>query len=120
MQQVALKKELLDEIRLKVVPEDIITKVRGDGLRDRGCELTRCLQYMLRTMDGPTELWRMRKEFTLQIASTSFCTYVLALSSRLPSRYQVSRATGQIALSEVLPGTNPIATPRKSFAHRAL
>lgn len=64
------------------------------------------LQYMFRTMDGPTELWRMRKEFTLQIASASFLTYVLALSSRTPSRFHLSRATGQIALSEVLPSTH--------------
>lgn len=56
-------------------------------------------------MDGPTELWRMRKEFTLQLASSSFITYVLALSSRTPARFHLSRGTGQIALSEVLPGT---------------
>lgn len=63
---------------------------------------------MLRSMDGPTELWRMRKEFTLQLASSSFITYVLALSSRIPARFHVSRGTGQIALSEVLPGMTPL------------
>ncbi len=56
-------------------------------------------------MDGPSELWRMRKQFALQLASTSFMTYVLCLTSRLPSRFQLSRATGQITMSEILPGT---------------
>jgi transformation/transcription domain-associated protein len=55
-------------------------------------------------MEGPSELWRMRKQFALQIASTGFMTYILCLSSRLPSRFHLSRATGQIAMSELLPG----------------
>jgi transformation/transcription domain-associated protein len=61
-------------------------------------------QYMIRTMEGPGELWRMRKQFALQIAAASFLTYVLCLTSRLPSRFHISRSTGQIAMSELLPG----------------
>lgn len=71
------------------------------------------MQYMIRTMDGPTELWRMRKQFALQLACTSFMTYVLCLTSRLPSRFHVSRSTGQIAMSELLPGNS--AQLRKSL-----
>lgn len=59
---------------------------------------------MIRTMDGPVELWRMRKQFALQVASSAFMTYVLCLSSRVPARFHLSRATGQIAMSELLPG----------------
>jgi transformation/transcription domain-associated protein len=59
---------------------------------------------MIRTMESPSELWRMRKQFALQTASSSFMTYVLCLSSRHPSRFHVSRATGQIAMTELLPG----------------
>jgi transformation/transcription domain-associated protein len=59
---------------------------------------------MIRTMDNPTELWRMRKQFALQIASSSFMTYVFSLSSRHPSRFQVSRATGLVAMTELWPG----------------
>ncbi|KZT26868.1 FAT-domain-containing protein [Neolentinus lepideus HHB14362 ss-1] len=81
-----LRKDVLTEVMEKVVPDDILTR------------------YMLRTMEGPSELWRMRKQFTLQIASTSFMTYVLCLTSRLPSRFHVSRNTGLIAMSELLPG----------------
>ncbi|THH01673.1 hypothetical protein EW026_g1062 [Hermanssonia centrifuga] len=81
-----LKRDLFGEIQAKLVPENIMTR------------------YLIRTMDGPSELWRMRKQFALQLASTSFMTYVLCLTSRLPSRFQLSRATGQITMSEILPG----------------
>jgi transformation/transcription domain-associated protein len=59
---------------------------------------------MIRTMEGPGELWRMRKQFALQLASNSFMTYVLYLSGRLPYRFHLSRATGQMVMSELLPG----------------
>ena len=55
-------------------------------------------------MSTPSELWRMRKEFALQLAATSFMTYFICLGSRLPSRFHWSRETGQIAMSEILPG----------------
>lgn len=63
---------------------------------------------MARTMDGPGELWRMRKHFSVQLASVSFMTYVLCITSRQPARFHVSRMTGQISMSEILPG-NPDA-----------
>lgn len=85
---ITLKKDLFEEVAIKLVPEDVLTK------------------FMMRTMLGPSELWRMRKQFALQIASTSFMTYVLCLSSRQPARFHLSRATGQIAMSELLPGVS--------------
>ena len=60
-------------------------------------------KYMARTMSGPDEVWRMRKQFALQIASSSFMTYTFCLSSRQPSRFQISRKTGFIAMTELLP-----------------
>ncbi|KAI0335467.1 atypical/PIKK/TRRAP protein kinase [Cubamyces sp. BRFM 1775] len=86
-----LKKELLDDVVAKSCPEDVLTR------------------FMIKTMDGPSELWRMRKEFALQLASSSFMTYLICLGSRLPSRFHWSRSTGQIAMSEILPGLTPQA-----------
>ncbi|KAI9063246.1 atypical/PIKK/TRRAP protein kinase [Trametes sanguinea] len=81
-----LKKDLLDDVIARFCPEDMLTK------------------FIMKTMEGPSELWRMRKEFALQLASVSFMTYLVCLTSRLPSRFHWSRSTGQIAMSEVLPG----------------
>lgn len=58
-------------------------------------------------MDGPDELWRVRKQFALQIAPSSFMTYTFSLFSRHPCRFWVSRATGLIAMTELLPGRHP-------------
>ncbi|KAG9317678.1 hypothetical protein JVU11DRAFT_1890 [Chiua virens] len=83
-----LRKDVMDEVVAKLVPEDVLTK------------------YMLNVMSGPADLWKMRKQFALQIAATSFMTYVFCLTSRSPSRFHVSRSTGRIAMSELLPGVS--------------
>ncbi|RXW24667.1 hypothetical protein EST38_g1146 [Candolleomyces aberdarensis] len=83
---ITLKKEIFEEINVKMVPDSVITN------------------YMVRTMDGPIELWRMRKQFTHQLAACGFMTFVLSISSRNPSRFQISRSTGLIAMTELLPG----------------
>ncbi|KAH9943440.1 atypical/PIKK/TRRAP protein kinase [Epithele typhae] len=82
----SLKKELMDDVMAKAVPEDVLTK------------------YIIRTMKTPSDLWRIRKEFALQLAATSFMTYFACMGSRLPSRFHWSKATGQIAMSEIMPG----------------
>ncbi|KAJ7179098.1 FAT domain-containing protein [Mycena filopes] len=81
-----LKKDIYDEVAVKMVPEDVLTR------------------YMIRTMDGPSELWRMRKQFALQIAACSFMTYTLCLTHRTPIRYLLSRTTGQMTMTELVPG----------------
>ncbi|EMD40733.1 hypothetical protein CERSUDRAFT_111311 [Gelatoporia subvermispora B] len=85
----ALKKDLMDEVIQKYAPENILTS------------------YMTRTMEGPCELWRMRKHFSLQLAGVSFMTYILCLTSRLPSRFNISRSSGEISMTELLPSAAP-------------
>ncbi|KAI3612149.1 histone acetylase complex subunit [Moniliophthora roreri] len=91
VEYLTLKKGINDEVAAKMVPEDVLTK------------------YMMRTMDGPTNLWRMRRQFTLQLASVSFMTFLLCVSSRQPARYSVSRSTGLIAMSDIFPGFSSTA-----------
>ncbi|THH03836.1 hypothetical protein EW145_g5969 [Phellinidium pouzarii] len=83
-----IRKAVLDEVAKKLVGDDVLSR------------------YMTRTMCGPQELWRMRKAFTLQLAAVSFMTYAVCITSRQPARFHVSRATGQIFMSEILPGVN--------------
>ncbi|CCM01587.1 uncharacterized protein FIBRA_03647 [Fibroporia radiculosa] len=83
MEASALRKDMLDDVITKMVPEDTITR------------------YMIRTMSSPSDLWHTRKQFALQIAATSFMTYVLCISSRVPGRFHWSRTTGQIAMTFV-------------------
>ncbi|KAG6816156.1 hypothetical protein H0H87_008290 [Tephrocybe sp. NHM501043] len=73
-----LKKDIYDEVTVKMIPEDLISR------------------YMITTMANSDELWRMRKQFTLQIASSSFMTYALCLS-------RISTAAPILATSDVVP-----------------
>lgn len=56
-------------------------------------------------MESPSDLWRTRKQFASQWASNSFLTYVFYMTSRMPARFHWSRTTGEIYMSEMLPGT---------------
>lgn len=56
-------------------------------------------------MNGPENLWLMRKKFAAQTATTMFLTFVCCLSNRTPSRFYISRKTGLMYMSEILPGT---------------
>ncbi|PPQ93995.1 hypothetical protein CVT25_009843 [Psilocybe cyanescens] len=88
VEYVTLKKDSCDEVSTKMVPDDVLAN------------------YMARSMSGPDELWRMRKQFALQIASCSFMTYLFCFASRHPARFQISRSTGLIAMTELLPATH--------------
>ncbi|PPQ75134.1 hypothetical protein CVT26_012095, partial [Gymnopilus dilepis] len=88
VEYVTLKKDTCDEVSAKMVPDDVLSN------------------YMYRTMEDSYELWRMRKQFALQIAACSFMTFVFCLSSRHPARFQISRSTGLIAMTELFPGVN--------------
>ncbi|KAF5390637.1 hypothetical protein D9757_002758 [Collybiopsis confluens] len=81
-----LKKNVIDEISNKMIPDDVLTK------------------YMLKTMDSPGSLWRMRKQFALQHAANSFMTFIFFMSSRQPARFHISRSTGLVAMSELFAG----------------
>jgi transformation/transcription domain-associated protein len=59
---------------------------------------------MIHTMVDPSELWRMRKQFATQLATVSFATYVFCLNLRIPSKFYLSRETGKIAMTELVPG----------------
>ena len=58
---------------------------------------------MIKAMGTPENLWLMRKQFALQTASVVFLTYVCALSNRTPSRFHLSRKTGLMYMTEILP-----------------
>lgn len=100
---ITLKKDIYDEVATKMVPDNILTQV-STRFTFKQTSVEHRIKYMIRTMDGPSELWRMRKQFATQVASSSFMTYVLCLSSRHPGRFHISRATGLIAMTELLPG----------------
>lgn len=60
-------------------------------------------RYMIKSMGSPSELWHIRKQMTLQMAAFIFLTYMMSMGSRVPSRIHISRSTGKISTSDMLP-----------------
>jgi transformation/transcription domain-associated protein len=82
---IQMKMEILEEIQAKMLPETIVTN------------------YMIKNMADSESLWLMRKMFATQTAATAFLTYVCCLNNRAPSRFHLSRTTGQMYMTEMLP-----------------
>jgi phosphatidylinositol kinase/protein kinase (PI-3 family) len=61
---------------------------------------------MVKSMKDPESLWLMRKQFAIQSAASMFLTYMCCLHGRSPSRFQISRKTGGMYMSEILPGAH--------------
>lgn len=82
---IQLKMEIIEEIQAKMLPENVLTN------------------YMIKNMADSESLWLMRKQFAMQTAATAFLTYVCCLNNRAPSRFHISRKTGQMYMTEMLP-----------------
>lgn len=91
-----LRMDLLDEISTKMIPETVLTS------------------FLTRSMKTPSDLWVLRKHFTLQMAGNMFLTYVLFVSARLPNRIHISRSTGGVTMSDVVPTFHPTSPQFKS------
>lgn len=62
---------------------------------------------MVKTMASPSELWHIRKQLTLQMASFIFMTYVMSMGARHPYRIHISRSTGKLHTSDMFPSKSP-------------
>ncbi|CCF50080.1 hypothetical protein NDA11_006772 [Ustilago hordei] len=91
-----LRMDLMEEISTKYVPDTVLSR------------------YLTRSMPSASDLYMLRKQFTLQTAASSFVTYCLFVSNRLPNRIHISRSSGQVAMSDVVPTFNPTAPQFKS------
>ncbi|KAI7863236.1 hypothetical protein BDF14DRAFT_1989138 [Spinellus fusiger] len=83
-----LRMEINDEIANTMVPTNILTR------------------YMLNTMDSYTDYWMLRKQFTSQYATATFMTYIFSVGHRTPHKIAISRSTGDVLMTELLPGWN--------------
>jgi transformation/transcription domain-associated protein len=58
---------------------------------------------MIRIMATSSDLWRMRKQFTQQLAACSFVSYTLCLPYRQPVHFSLSRSTGLMTMQDLVP-----------------
>lgn len=80
-----LRMEIFTAIRVKWVPQTI------------------ALNYFQATYPNFADFFLFRKQFSYQLAALSFMTYTMHMSSRFPHKFCISRSTGNIWGSELIP-----------------
>lgn len=88
-QQQISRVEILAAIQDKWVPNNIV------------------LEYFTRTYPDFSEFWLFRRQFSYQYAAMCFMTYVMHMGNRYPNKISISRATGDIWGTELIPTINP-------------
>lgn len=83
-----LRTEILTAIQEKWVPNDIV------------------LGFFQRTHPHFEDFWLFRRQFSYQYAAVTFMTYVMHMSTRNPNKLLISRATGDIWATELIPALN--------------
>lgn len=59
---------------------------------------------MLRTLGSYTDYWMHRKQFISQYAAATFMSYLFSVGHRTPHKITLSRKTGNVWMTELLPG----------------
>ncbi|KAL4904464.1 hypothetical protein BDW74DRAFT_31128 [Aspergillus multicolor] len=92
-QQQVLKTEMLTAIQEKWVPSTMV------------------LDYFQKIYPNFSDFWLFRRQFAYQYAAVAFMTYMMHMGNRYPNKIMISRATGDIWGSELI----PIINPNKAF-----
>ena len=88
-QQQVLRTEILTAIQEKWVPSTVV------------------LDYFQKTYPNFSDFWLFRRQFAYQYAAIAFMTYVMHMGNRYPNKIMVSRSTGDIWGTELIPAINP-------------
>lgn len=88
-QQQVLRTEILTAIQEKWVPSTVV------------------LDFFQQTYPNFSDFWLFRRQFAFQYASIAFMTYVMHMGNRYPNKIMISRSTGDIWGSELIPTVNP-------------
>ncbi|RVX66256.1 hypothetical protein B0A52_10183 [Exophiala mesophila] len=87
-QLAVLKTEIFNTIQERWVPNTIL------------------LKYFQAVYPNFADFWLFRRQFSYQYAATTFMTYVMHISARYPSKFAISRSTGDVWASDLLPNLN--------------
>jgi transformation/transcription domain-associated protein len=77
------------------------------AIQDKWVPPTMVLDYFQKTYPNFADFWLFRRQFTYQYAAIAFMTYMMHMGNRYPNKIMISRATGDIWGSELIPIINP-------------
>ena len=75
-------------------------------IQERWVPNTIALNYFKTIYVSYADFWLFRRQFAYQFASTTFMTYVMHMSGRYPMKMSISKGTGDIWSSDLLPNLN--------------
>lgn len=82
------------------------------AIQDKWVPSTLVLEYFLQTYPSFSSFWLFRRQFSYQLAALTFLTYIMHMSTRFPHKLSISRASGCVWGSELIPA---MATQRPLF-----
>lgn len=73
------------------------------AIQDKYVPPTVILDYFRATYPSFADFWTFRRIFSYQLAALTFMTYILHMNTRYPHKISISRATGRVWGSELIP-----------------
>ena len=73
------------------------------AIQDRWVPSTIALDYFQQTYPSYSDFWLFRRQFSYQLAALTFMTYIMHMNGRYPHKMSISRATGCVWGSELIP-----------------
>ena len=64
------------------------------------------LSYFQNVYPNFEDFWLFRRQFSYQFAAVTFLTYIMHMNNRFPSKLSISRSTGDVWSSELVPALN--------------
>ncbi|KAI9846327.1 MAG: hypothetical protein M1837_004180 [Sclerophora amabilis] len=73
------------------------------AIQEKWVPSTLALSYFQKTYPSFSDFWLFRRQFSYQFAALTFMTYIMHMNNRYPHKVSISRATGNIWGSELIP-----------------
>ena len=87
--------------QIQIMKTEVFTTIQ-----ERWVPNTIALKYFQSVYPNFEDFWLFRKQFAYQFAAVSFMTYVMHMGSRYPDKLSISRGTGDIWASGLVPSLN--------------
>lgn len=98
----------------KKFPDHSLRMETFTAIQDRWAPSHLVLDYFLQTYPSFPSFWLFRRQFSYQLAALTFLTYIMHMSTRFPHKLSISRGSGCVWGSELIPA---MASQRPMFSN---
>ena len=105
------------DFRVRQSQQEQITAVRMEmfiAIQEKFVSSSILLEYCQQIYPSYSSFWLFRRHFSYQLAAVSFMTYIMQISARLPYKIAISRSTGSVWGSELIPS---MSSQRPAFSN---